>query len=406
MPGELRLRLLPPVHTTEPPCQPELEPERLVADYLAYLNVKKGRPRCKGHIDNTRHRLTAMFAGVERLEDLTPERIEARLVELLEEDVVINGKLARRSRQTVNFYRQSLGTFYRWLIRKRRLVRENPVEFTDALEPEDQRRVTRPFSPAEASRFLASVPRNRLALYALWSTCGLRPGETRRLLVGHVVLAPVDGSPPYLQILRSTSKNRRAVRQPLHPEAAHLVAPLLIGKRPDEPVFPCITHWISFRRDLKRAGLPTTAGPEGGLSRTSLRKLFATSLDRQGESEGLVQKLMRHSTPELTRERYTHYELTEKASAVGKLEYLPPTDGKALLIELVNAWAPHVPYQSMLSPLRRLARRGIRTPDQLTDDALRLYVEAEGLKGRARGQLLRTVKRFRAWLATLDKVNS
>lgn len=296
----------------------------LVDQYVAYLGVKKGRPRSKAHIANVQLRLDRMLEGVQKIEELTPDRIEARLAELLSEEVVIGRTRRRRSTQTIDHHRRELGTFFRWLIRKRRLIEKNPIDLVDSLESEDTRRVTRPFSSDEAQKFFAVVSRRRVVLYAVWATCGLRPGESGRLLIKHVVLKPVDGSPPYIQVLRGTSKNRRAIRQPIHSETARMLAPLVEQRDPEQKLFRWVADWETFRDDLQRAGLPPTSS-EGSLTRTSLRKLFATGLGRANVSLQLAQKLMRHSTPELTANVYTRFDLVEKAAAVERLPFLGST---------------------------------------------------------------------------------
>lgn len=51
----------------------------------------------------------------------------------------------------------------------------------------------------------------------------------------------------------------------------------------------------------------------------ALRCQFATDLERAGVGLATAQRLMRHSTPQLTAKTYTKRSATELASAVGKL---------------------------------------------------------------------------------------
>jgi integrase len=295
----------------------------LLEKYISYLGVKQGRARSAAHIREVHRRVSRMLAGLESVDVLTSERIEATLYELAQEIVTKPGSPPRaRSAQTIDGYRRELGTFCRWL-QKRRVLTTNPVDGVDRFEAADPRDHSRPFSPAEFAAFFENCPVERLAIYLFWATTGLRPGETRRLLWGQLVFKPSDGSSPYVEIWRSTAKNRKAVRQPLHPDVVKLLAPFV--RKSTDAAFPSIPTPNTFLKDLRAAGLESVRSTaEGRLSRTSLRKLFATSLARGGTPLPLTQRLMRHSTPNLTSNVYTNFEVDEKARAVEQLGFLPP----------------------------------------------------------------------------------
>lgn len=319
---------------------PTSEPRALLEDYLSYLGVKKGRARCAKHIAEVRRRVGRMLKGVDRLEDLTPDRIEARLHELRAEPVrMVSGEILRRSTQTVDAHRRELGTFLRWIVRKKHLLASNPVEAVDPFEHEDSRGHSRPFTPEEAATFFARIPRERLVVYLWWSTTALRPAETRRVTWAHVVTRPADGSPPFVQVLRSTAKNKRAVRQPIHPDLVALLEPL--RGAPSEHVFATLPTAATFKRDIRAAGLePVRVTTEGKLTRTSLRKLFATSLDRSGASAGQVRELMRHGDTATTA-RYLRPDLAARAACVERLAFLPSwRRAEPATNALIAPWTP------------------------------------------------------------------
>jgi integrase len=259
-----------------------------------------------------------MIAGVEDLADMTPLTIERRMLDLLGEVVRIRGVWRNRTTQTVDNHRRELGTFFKWA-KKHGYAKRNPVRKVERFEPDDLQWASRPFTPEEADRFFAAVQDpERLLVYEFWHSSGLRPGETERSRMSQLFLAPADGSPPFLRIRRSSSKNRKAVDQPLHPDvAAKLLA------RPERPldasIFDRIPTCEEFAEDLARAGIPRGARADGALSRTSLRKCLATDLWRSGATMAQAQKILRHSRPELTERVYSQPELREKAALIARL---------------------------------------------------------------------------------------
>lgn len=297
--------------------------ETVVEGYLAHLRVKRGRGRSADHIAEVNRRVRRMLEGVAALEDVTPQSIEERMVDLLQEVVRIRGVWRNRKTQTIDGHRRELGTFFRWA-KWAGHVKRNPVRKVERWDSEDASWSSRPFSPAEADAFFAALDdEERRLVYLTWATTGLRPDETERTRTRQLELAPLDDPVPYLRVLRATSKNHKAVKQPLHPI---VVAKLLARppRAPDAPLFDHVPTCEEFLEDLKRAGLyEQRVRAEGTLSRTSLRKSFATNLDRLGATEGQAQKLMRHSRPELTRNIYTHHELAEKAAIVARLSFPP-----------------------------------------------------------------------------------
>lgn len=293
----------------------------LVHEYVSYLRTKRGRGRCPGHVREAERRVRRMVEGAATLEEVTPDRIEQRMRDLAGEIVMCQGKLRPRARQTIDHHRRELGTFFRWLI-LRRITTENPVASVEPWEWEDPRAKARPFTPVEARQFFDRVSGRRVIVYHFWASTGLRPEETGRLDSSQAVLDPPSGIAPYVLLLGSQAKNRHEVQQPLNPDAVGLLRPL--PRVPGTPLFARVPTEKTFLSDLRKAGLwDARLSLEGNLCRTSLRKTFATEAGRQGVTVAMAQKLMRHSTPDLTMNVYTHYDLAERARAVEGISFLP-----------------------------------------------------------------------------------
>lgn len=300
----------------------------LVEDYLAYLEVKKGRARSTGHRTRVRLCLDRMLWGAEALEDVTPEWVEERMRELLHLPVPLQrtgGRIVTVSRNTIDTHRSILGTFFRWVVRKKRLLLTNPVDFVDPLEREDSRGSSRAFSAVELAAFWLAVPLSRKLVYTTWTMTGLRPTESRRLPWKEVILDPAEGGPPHLLLRCSVTKNGRRERQPLHPQLAAMLREERLRSPTTEHVFPTLPTCDTFNDDLRAAGLwggRETA--EGRLSRYSLRKTFITALTMDEKHAQVAHKLARHSDPKLTFGTYTTVDLRRKAEAVLALGVLLP----------------------------------------------------------------------------------
>jgi hypothetical protein len=297
----------------------------LIKDYDAYLQVKKGRARSEGHRARVTLYLERMLWGAEKLEDVTPGWVEDRLEELLELPIPTwrtRGEAQTISRNTVDCHRSILGTWFRWLKKKRRLAVENPVEFVDALEKEDARDPARAFTRDELRAFWRVVPPERRLIYATWATTGLRPTESRRLPWTETVLDAAEGA--HFVLRRSTTKNGRPDRQPIHPRLVALLRAERARAPLEEKVFPTIPTNATFARDLKAAGLwERRRTAEGKLTRYSMRKTFITALVSDARTSPLAQKLARHASPDLTYGTYTTFDLRRKVDAVASLDLLP-----------------------------------------------------------------------------------
>jgi hypothetical protein len=293
----------------------------LLEKYISYLGVKQGRARSAAHIREVHRRVSRMLAGLESVDVLTSERIEATLYELAQEIVTKPGspprareraddrRLQARTRNVLPLAPEASRPHDEPGRRRRSLRGGRPARpLAAVLPPPSSQRFSRT-AQSSGSQSTCSGRRPDCALARPGGSCGDSSSSK-----------PSDGSSPYVEIWRSTAKNRKAVRQPLHPDVVKLLAPFV--RKSTDAAFPSIPTPNTFLKDLRAAGLESVRSTaEGRLSRTSLRKLFATSLARGGTPLPLTQRLMRHSTPNLTSNVYTNFEVDEKARAVEQLGF-------------------------------------------------------------------------------------
>lgn len=186
-------------------------------------------------------------------------------------------------------------------------------------------------------RFLG---RTRALAYWTAAATGLRWGELRSITLGAMRL---DENPPHLILAAKDEKARRGANIPLQPElseelekyaserrsrlvgnlGAKVVAfPASLDKEPlfDVPKQMCRV----FDLDLAAAGIPKHDGAGRVVDVHALRHTFGTMLAKANVSLQVAQKAMRHSTPALTANVYTHLGLLDIAGAVKKLPKMGP----------------------------------------------------------------------------------
>lgn len=293
-------------------------------------------------------------AGITRLADLTPERIDAHLAELLE-------KKTRRSR-TVWTYRQALGQFSKWAIRKG-LLATNPIAASApisatgererrALSEDEQRRLLAAAhsGPVFASRsgriqYELSGP-DRDLLYRVVLTTGLRSREVRTLTRADLRL---EGDRPLILLRDSRAKNRKPFQFRLPASLAEALRRHVAKKAPAAPVFACPPSdrmADMIRADLAAARAAYLAEAAHDLKEHkrrledrvccdedetgavfdfhSLRVCFVVNLARAGVGLAMAQRLARHSDPRLTSNIYSRFGFDDTDDALARLPDFTP----------------------------------------------------------------------------------
>jgi integrase len=264
-------------------------------------------------------RLTNVAGGVKAatLGELTPEKVAGWFS---------RSKLARR---TLSHYRVAVRAFGAWLAKQGHTPR-NPFE---DLEPvrhieADRRLVRRALPPEEFAKLLATTEaslrrhcgltgRQRATLYRFVASTGLRRQEVASLKPCSFRL---DAIPPHVQVEAAYTKNRKTACQPLPPSLVPLLREYLQGLPPDQPVWGISNKLTNLmvRGDLDEAEIPAVVAGRS-FDFHSLRGQYATLLAKAGVGLAAAQKLLRHSTPVLTANVYTHLGLSDLGKEVEKL---------------------------------------------------------------------------------------
>jgi len=272
------------------------------------------RRRATSHVNATRKRILELLSGTPTLTQLSAERVRTRLLALSES--------RRWSPSTQNRYRGALSAFLNWLVREGRW-HENPMRQVPAVPVHEPTRRRRAATEEEMRRLLLVAPPYRSIAYLLAASVGLRRSELAALL-----WSDIDLRSRTVLVRAGSAKNRKEVALPLHAgciEALRRWRGMVEGDR----VFPRgIPGVRTFYRDLATAGIEPVA--DGGvLDFHALRATFATSLARKGVPLATAQKLLRHSSVDLTARHYTRMELSDLEGAVEKLGYPSPLGGES-----------------------------------------------------------------------------
>ena len=307
---------------TERLCEADRVPLKShVADYLTHME-RAGRSA--QHVADAR-RVLADFqekSRAARLTEVTQQLVEQYLADQ-------RGKNGARS---LNRKRGVFSAFFRWAIRGGR-VSENPITgIPEQNEAADHRRKRRALTPEELQRLFAVAERSgRRAFYAAAYYGGLRRSE-----IGRLRWADIDFERAQLTVNDGKAKGRIDVI-PLHGElAAQLLRIRAPAAHPSVRVFPEIVSHETRRADFEAAGInPRTSTPDGrrieGTARRdepfadlhSLRVTLGTDLARLGVPPQAAQRLLRHSTIEVTMRHYVKLRLDDLSGAMGRIAAMP-----------------------------------------------------------------------------------
>jgi integrase len=156
----------------------------------------------------------------------------------------------------------------------------------------------------------------RAEVYRVLLATGLRRGEA-----GRILWTDIDLEGGLLTIRADVSK---AGREDVLPVSSDALAALKARRKRYEAspaesvVFPkgTLPTPVSFRRDLKAAGIEHRAKDGTVLDLHALRTTLATHLATSGVPLALAQRIMRHSDPKLTSTTYTRPASTDLRAAI------------------------------------------------------------------------------------------
>ena len=267
----------------------------------------------------------AEWVASARLSDLTAERIQKALVTLRGEG---------RSLGTLNHYRTAIRAFSKWCHDTHR-VREDALRGVKGFNAkEDRRHDRRTISLDELQRLIAVAERGPVVLgvagpvralcYRLAVATGLRYSE-----IASIKPESFDWKASSVTVAAAYTKNGENAKMPLLDDLASDLAEYVAKMPEGTSVFPLPTDKGAemLQADLAVAGIEYQDASGLFFDFHSLRCQTATLADAAGVSPRVVQKLMRHSTLELTG-RYTRPRTVDIESAASMIPSLKPSGDK------------------------------------------------------------------------------
>ena len=291
-------------------------------EYRASL-IAKGATEKHANLASYRSCRVASVAKIDRLTDLDPERVQEALKALCDEGL---------SLQTVNHHRTAIRAFSKWCWKSGRTRTDSLAGVTGFNAKEDRRHDRRTLGVDEL-RVLIEVAHSgppwrkmtgptRALCYRLAVGTGLRYSE-----IASITRESFDwtANPATVMVAAGYTKNGEPATLPLPSDLALDLHAYVASLPPGRPIFPLAPDRGAkmLRPDLERAGIPYVDA--GGLvfDFHALRCQCATLADQAGVTPRVVQRLMRHSTLELTG-RYTRPRAVDIEKAAESLPSLRP----------------------------------------------------------------------------------
>ena len=219
-----------------------------------------------------------------------------------------------------------------------RRASENPLVHLKAINAKADRRRIRRALTVDEIRNLIETTKNRperygmtgperAMLYRVAVETGLRAGELRSLKVSSFDLKNCT-----VTVEAAYSKHRDQDTIPIKPETANTLRDFFRGKLPLTAAFNVPERTADmFQDDLADAGILYIDESGHYADFHSLRHTTGSLLAASGVHPKVAQKIMRHSTVELTLNRYSHVYRGQETEAVGNLPdlSLPSSKQKA-----------------------------------------------------------------------------
>ena len=275
----------------------------LVFDWTEMVNEYHHSKQVQGLVDDSIYEVLLTLRHFRRLVDADSSRDITQ--QALDTFVLERSKEVKGS--TLNKDIKNLQAFLSWA-EKKRYVAENLGVKTVKVS---QRPVVA-LSPSQVKKLLAAAskyPTMRLRIL-LAVTTGLRRGDIDGIRVGDVLF---DRN----AMTTRSRKSKKAMAERPVPEAIVKELSKHVAALPDghESLFTDIFSRKKWYRTRCKAGFPH-------LKFHDLRKTFASLLAQRGVSTAVTQRLLEHSTPQLTNEVYTDVDPVLRQA----IEKLPVTE--------------------------------------------------------------------------------
>ncbi|MCL2004525.1 MAG: tyrosine-type recombinase/integrase [Planctomycetaceae bacterium] len=234
----------------------------------------------------------------------------------------------KRAAGTINSYLSAVRCFVQYLV-DTDILSINPIRSIRHLNTElDRRKLRRAMTKEEVERFLTAAakgitkkvgsPEERVLIYKLLLGTGLRSTELSLLTPSQI-----DFEKCRLRVEAIKTKNKKADILPLRADLVQALQERMetLAIKPHERFFH--HNQASLRKpfyaDLKAAGIARLDSAGRCIDIHSLRKTFGTLLAAAGVPLTMVQRLMRHSNPQLTAKLYIDVEPVDMMQALDQL---------------------------------------------------------------------------------------
>ena len=294
--------------------------------------------RTDGHVKDTSMRVRKIIAGCgfKVIGDIAKAKVEVWLSQ--RKLSMGKGKGKPISVETRNHFITALKHFITFLVENRRLpANDDPLIGLKKRKTDGDRRYVRRALTWDQFQTLITVAQrdtakvqgllgvDRAMVYLLATCTGYRRRALRRLRVQDLDLD--QGC--CVTLPAAIGKGRRETPPtPLRPEVAESLHRYIAVRGRDDRLFPGLTNRTAemLRHDLVTAGIPAVDDQGRVLDLHSLRYSFNAEMRRRGVELSVRQKLMHHTTPELTANTYGAVPRAEFVEAVAKLPVMPAID--------------------------------------------------------------------------------
>lgn len=287
--------------------------EEHIEDYLRDL---KSTGRAKEYTRQVRARLNRLRSdlGWKILKDMTP-------------DAFMSWRDALdASPKTKNHFHDAVRGFVNWMIDHRRIEVNLFENLKRAQIPKGSSGNHRAFSIAELRQLLAATNADRVPVYLLAATTGLRHIELRRLTWQDVRL---DHETPHIHFPGKSSKNKMSSTMELTGEAIRALRDLQPGPLATGPVFSGgVPSHHTFDADLAAAEIPKKDHFGRPASFHTFRRSLNSTLHNLGVPRRVIMSIMRHASSELSDHVYMDAESLPRAEAILRLPPLLSESGE------------------------------------------------------------------------------
>ncbi|GHT26019.1 hypothetical protein FACS18942_02580 [Planctomycetales bacterium] len=275
------------------------------------------------HIQETASKLNVFVKNLalQNISDITQGKVEKWIAD---ERIA-----AYRAPRTINSYVIALKSFCNYLVETGRFLKSPLISIKKLNENIGRRKQRRAFTAEELQKIYKVARKNqtkkkpakeddRELIYRLLAGTGLRSTE-----LGLAVPSQFDFERNLFTVDASKTKNKKADILPVRADLMKRLKKYIAARdiKPTERIFYYSAYSLlsALKRDLASAGIEQKSADGRSLDVHSFRRTFGTMLARAGVPLTTTQRLMRHSSPELTAKLYIDVEPLDMQNAVEKL---------------------------------------------------------------------------------------